>query len=899
VEGPCIVRTFGLCLSSSAPSSAAAAAPHPQPQHARMAIAALAPCLSLADAPSRLCPFPTALAASSSAGAAPASAAAAGGGGHRLRTNTAAPGAGAGSEVFYLSETDSRLAEVSFLLQDVSGAAPSPVPLTSIRGDRWDWTADTEEAGAGAPSVSVQALVLFHRRTGAFTRLAFRPSALLEVANAALDPSPLTVYQAADGIFDQRGGARSNAGAIVGRSAICAADYDRAAENIAKHLVAELLQEKGCDPALALAESGLYGAAQSIGISGNGTAAAATDAAKGAGNPFGAPLPASASAASLEGGCEMAPAEVSSSQRTIDQDRGLLTETSAASKKAHGFWRQMEERGTAPGTAPGAGATGTMRAGAASILAGPHLTPVMPALSIITPAPAPSAAASMKAAGKRFLKLNSWRFKGKGDDKDGGSSGKHVVETPGASKKRISRDEKLSLETAWKAVCDASTSRSTRNIVLDAESDAILPSSDVLFGLVTEEGMARRIAASLEQRNKHQRAEDARKAEEISNSAVDVEADMIAQARNLDFALPAMSLMMSYNSFNMLGESAIHTAAMEHVAEEPSSTEDQEREEDRAAEGAEDEPLFPSLNIAPSLVKAAGRTRLSTNADGKEFELPPSPRSLIAEVYNNLLQDLDSSDEMGYTYHHLVGTVKKRGHVFASWKRRWFGLEGMRCLYFIDKHPVDYVTSLSTPSSNSWRANLLGDAEDAITPVASVASNLDALGNGNTQTATSGRSTPSEFVPYTMRDRPQVIVVPWPLEKPLMPMSQGATARQIKASRQHQGKRRGFFIISPYSRVWSVDLAGIPFAFCVTTTDPQKPYLCSAPSAGARDDWVQVLRHNVIVRQSFERRVALWRAVQKEAALHSVLHLPPGQFVDILVNLDQVLPDFGTAPLPP
>jgi hypothetical protein len=56
-----------------------------------------------------------------------------------------------------------------------------------------------------------------------------------------------------------------------------------------------------------------------------------------------------------------------------------------------------------------------------------------------------------------------------------------------------------------------------------------------------------------------------------------------------------------------------------------------------------------------------------------------------------LLREELSADPLDYTYYHHVGTVTKRGHVFTSWRRRWFVLDGPKVLYYVDIGLDDYA----------------------------------------------------------------------------------------------------------------------------------------------------------------------------------------------------------------
>jgi hypothetical protein len=104
---------------------------------------------------------------------------------------------------------------------------------------------------------------------------------------------------------------------------------------------------------------------------------------------------------------------------------------------------------------------------------------------------------------------------------------------------------------------------------------------------------------------------------------------------------------------------------------------------------------------------------------------------------------------------------------------------------------------------------------------------------------------------------------------PTPPTTQPATAAQLSAIQEHQGRMRGTFALGAPSRAWAVNIIGHPFAFCVTTTQSNKPFLVCAPNDAARSEWVRVLNHNIRVRQKWEQQKMLWKATMAAAAVMS------------------------------
>ncbi len=94
-------------------------------------------------------------------------------------------------------------------------------------------------------------------------------------------------------------------------------------------------------------------------------------------------------------------------------------------------------------------------------------------------------------------------------------------------------------------------------------------------------------------------------------------------------------------------------------------------------------------------------------------------------------------------------------------------------------------------------------------------------------------------------------------------------------------------------------MVGHPFAFCATTTEAEKPYLCTAASEATRREWLAALQHNIRVRQAFERRVALWRAASAAADASGVagrFSLTSGQSTALTIGWADAAPNFGGAP---
>lgn len=268
----------------------------------------------------------------------------------------------------------------------------------------------------------------------------------------------------------------------------------------------------------------------------------------------------------------------------------------------------------------------------------------------------------------------------------------------------------------------------------------------------------------------------------------------------------------------------------------------------------------------------------------------PHIPAVLQPEYADILLDGSEVEAMQYIYIHHIGTIVKRGHFFASWRRRFFVLEQCKITYWVDKWSEDFDWPAPHPSTVvavPAKAGAFVTAGDA---------DAEELGK-------LARETLSQF------PADQKATIPWPLDAPKPPAQLRPSAAQASQAARHMGKRRGEILLGPLSRAFCVNIVGRPHCFCVTSADGKRAFLCCAPNQGARREWVRVIQHNIRVRQRWERRKTLWKAGEKAAADRAAaleqsagvgeLATAAVSQSEVAIPISALLLDFGTAPLPP
>jgi hypothetical protein len=268
---------------------------------------------------------------------------------------------------------------------------------------------------------------------------------------------------------------------------------------------------------------------------------------------------------------------------------------------------------------------------------------------------------------------------------------------------------------------------------------------------------------------------------------------------------------------------------------------------------------------------AAIDAALAAHEEEESLPRPIIPKSLQPE-YAEILRDGSEVEAMAYIYLHHVGTVTKRGHFWANWRRRWFVLNANRVTYFLDTFSENYDLAAPHPSST---LAVPCPPPTTLPPLSQEILDMTASDDS---------------------DRRMTLPVAWPLPLPCEPAQLKPSTAEEKGSLKHQGRKRGEFVLSALSRAFCVNLVGRRHCFCVTTANADKPYLCQAPNEGARREWVRVFQHNIRVLQRWERRKALWKAASS-AAEALATRGPHPSTVDVPAHLFQM--NFGNAPGPP